>query len=1082
MSVQSALSENVQTRFLVITQQGYGWIHALRDLTENVHLVSTPDECEKVLTTEDLDIILYDDPTFDLPAAHVVEEIHLQHPQALIAVISGDLSASHYEQLIDVGAVDAIRADLDTETMLQRISSLIRQSRKNRELAFRTRKLHATNLLSQKLHNAEHPTRMIIDAIELICNYFSVYGVAIAIKNDQQYQVYAGTGESDQHRRLYESKTDLKVENPLRHVIASKMSIVFPDITKHPFYNPIPVIKNPRATVIVPIKHGSQIIGSMALFAQHQSFTSADVAVFELLANNFGTAYHNTTQQHWREIDAQSMRYMLKVWPELNRVYKRKQIVEVIHNYILEIESVKMAGVWLFSPTDGNEHLLYSSHTDFEQMLRTLHMAGSLAQIQQEFESGLQPLTFKRKMDRNQTDILIPLYENFDTSQITVIPIASNSFEGMVFVISKLQQGVDNTDLSLIENLTQVTANVLERNTLVESIQEERAKLQEQTGRVEGVLRSIDEGIFFVDDSHQVVYCNPQFTELTNITPSQVLDKPFSKLFQYLASSTNNRQGVFDQLTHAAQQMQDQNYEETYPILEISSQTNQTILIEFMRVDVNSQTSGWIGVIGAKDAPKHQASQPEQNAMLYNMLDDMTLPLIELNNATMQLPQQYDRLSSNNFEILLQRLEKNVQDVQSMWGNFVQIYKGEVEGIKIRSTTVDPSEFLENLLANRMRLYQRQIRFDKQVVNALIQIDERQMRQCFINLIEFLSRVSNRGAPIFVSITHHGNQALFTMQEKTTILQDHDLSNIFTPRREDGITDELYPHRLGMYLAKQIVEAHGGQLSIENIRGAGIKIKLHLPLMTDEETIIPMLEEEEEVTVYKPPTKGLTMTLLNSQSNFLIKLYPEIEAQGHQIIIEERLDNVLLNLKMTKVDLILLEVDRANTGLVGQVQRIRAQSEVPIVIIALPDYEDECLQGIAHGADDYFIVPFNEEKLLAQLYAISKRQELAARTAEPVKVGNLTIDFSRRRVYIKDKLIDLTAKEYELLRVLVMNRGHVMTHKRLLAKVWGPEYDNETQYLWVNISRLRRKLEIDDTPRYIQNEPRVGYVFATDTD
>ena len=116
------------------------------------------------------------------------------------------------------------------------------------------------------------------------------------------------------------------------------------------------------------------------------------------------------------------------------------------------------------------------------------------------------------------------------------------------------------------------------------------------------------------------------------------------------------------------------------------------------------------------------------------------------------------------------------------------------------------------------------------------------------------------------------------------------------------------------------------------------------------------------------------MTILESQSHFLAPLYNEIRANGHDIILETHLDDVMSNLKISKIDIILLEIDRPNTGLVGQVQRIRAQSEVPIVIISLAAYENDCLQGVAHGADDYFTVPFNQEKLLMQLFAISKRQ------------------------------------------------------------------------------------------------------------
>ncbi|MGB7341079.1 MAG: winged helix-turn-helix domain-containing protein [Phototrophicaceae bacterium] len=1075
MAEQSLFSE-IDIRFLIITARGFAWIETLRNSAAQVELVRDPQACEMALSTQEFDIVLYDDTTFTVATSQVIEELHLQNPHALIAVISDDLSQDYYEGIIAAGGADAILSSVDMTMMLQRLSVLVRQQQKNNELASRTRHLHAINLLSQKLHHSAHPTMMIVDALELICNYFDVAAVVITIAYDGYYHLHAGT--NGERRRIYDTKIELERENPLRQTIDSRLSLIFGDIQRHPYYQPIPTVKAPKAAVIVPIKYGTEILGSLALFRRNGIYTVADVAVFELLGSNFGTAYHTIAEQYLREIDVQSMQYVLAAWPALNGVYTKSDIVRVIHDHVLDIETIKVVGVWLFWQLDADDAVIYSEYDALQACLITLRDEGHLDVISAQFADGVSPITFQKHTIKLK--MLKPLFEVLASDEFTLMPIAGNSFEGLIILANQGSQSISSSDMSLIENLSRVTANVLERNTLIESIQEERLKLQEQTGRVEGVLRSIDEGIFFVDDSHQVVYCNPQFTELTAIAPSQILDEPFSKLFQLLSQLSSEQVSVYEHLMQAVAHVEGQGADDAYPFVEIASIARTDMIVEFMRVDTYSEQSGWIGVISAGDG---LASSSAKHKMLQNMLEDMSLPIIDLNNTVMSLPQQYDLLSAGNFEALLQRLEMDVQHMQSMWSNFVQIYKGEIEGIQIRSTTVEPSHFIESLLTNRrMLLYRRQIRFDKQTVDALIHVDERQMRQCFINVVEFLASVSSEGAPIFVEIVADGQHVVFSVQEKTTLLPQSELTNIFKPQRDMESKDALYPHRLGMYLARQIVEAHGGQLNIINTRGLGLSVKVALPLVSDDDTDIPIIEEEN-VVAYKQQTKGLTMIVAESASFFLRNLYPKIEAQGHEIIIEQNLDGVLFDLKMVKVDIILIEVDRSNLMLVGQVQRIRAQSEVPIVIITLPDFEDECLQALAHGADDYFIVPFNEEKLLAQLFAISKRQELASRTAEPIRVGDLEIDFSRRRVYLGGELIDLTAKEYELLRVLAMNRGQVMSHQRLLAKVWGPEHDNETQYLWVNISRLRRKLEPHkDSPRYIQNEPRVGYVFVPDMD
>ena len=118
------------TGFLIITKRGFPWINALRDTGVDVTVVTAPDDCDEALATLELDIIIYDDETFDMPATKTIEEIRLQKPQSLLAIISSDLDADYYEELIAAGAVDAMSTDNDTSVMLRRARSLMRQSQK----------------------------------------------------------------------------------------------------------------------------------------------------------------------------------------------------------------------------------------------------------------------------------------------------------------------------------------------------------------------------------------------------------------------------------------------------------------------------------------------------------------------------------------------------------------------------------------------------------------------------------------------------------------------------------------------------------------------------------------------------------------------------------------------------------------------------------------------------------------------------------------------------------------------------------------------------------------------------------------
>jgi two-component system KDP operon response regulator KdpE len=120
-----------------------------------------------------------------------------------------------------------------------------------------------------------------------------------------------------------------------------------------------------------------------------------------------------------------------------------------------------------------------------------------------------------------------------------------------------------------------------------------------------------------------------------------------------------------------------------------------------------------------------------------------------------------------------------------------------------------------------------------------------------------------------------------------------------------------------------------------------------------------------------------------------------------------------------------------------------------------------------------------DEELFARARVIINRRYIAARSREPMQFGDLYVDFAHRAVFLKNNPVELTRIEYDILYTLIINQGQTVTHKQLLTQVWGPEYLDETQYLWVNISRLRKKLEPGaDSPRYIRTQPGVGYYFA----
>ena len=196
--------------------------------------------------------------------------------------------------------------------------------------------------------------------------------------------------------------------------------------------------------------------------------------------------------------------------------------------------------------------------------------------------------------------------------------------------------------------------------------------------------------------------------------------------------------------------------------------------------------------------------------------------------------------------------------------------------------------------------------------------------------------------------------------------------------------------------------------------------------------------------------------------------YRVIEASGGQeamtLTATERPELVLLDLGLPDMD--GLEV----------IRRLREWCTIPIIVVSVRGREAEKIAALDGGADDYVTKPFGMGELLARMRT-ALRHRLQADIDDPVfRSAGLSVDLARRLVSIDGQEVKLTPKEYDLLRLLVIHAGKVITHRQLLREVWGPAAVHETHYLRVYIGQLRQKLEPDPAqPRYLLTEPGVGY-------
>ena len=155
-------------------------------------------------------------------------------------------------------------------------------------------------------------------------------------------------------------------------------------------------------------------------------------------------------------------------------------------------------------------------------------------------------------------------------------------------------------------------------------------------------------------------------------------------------------------------------------------------------------------------------------------------------------------------------------------------------------------------------------------------------------------------------------------------------------------------------------------------------------------------------------------------------------------------------------------------------EEVRGWSQLPIIVLSAVGDEREKVRALDAGADDYLTKPFGTDELLARLRALMRRSGDAGQPV--IALGDLSVDVAGHTVMRAGEEIHLTPLEFDILRVLALHAGKLVTHRQLLREVWGPEYLDETHYLRVHIAHIRSKLEPDaSSPRYLVTDPGVGY-------
>lgn len=224
---------------------------------------------------------------------------------------------------------------------------------------------------------------------------------------------------------------------------------------------------------------------------------------------------------------------------------------------------------------------------------------------------------------------------------------------------------------------------------------------------------------------------------------------------------------------------------------------------------------------------------------------------------------------------------------------------------------------------------------------------------------------------------------------------------------------------------------------------------------------------------------GASILVVDDEREIVRALYRALKAHGYSVHTASNGEEAVEAAAALRPDLVLLDLLLPGINGLEVCRRVRAESNVPIIVLSVKDAERDKVEALDLGADDYVAKPFGIEEVLARVRVALRRAIQPSSGAEPrFQSGPLSIDFARRQVKLGGQEVSLTPTEFDLLKVFIIHRGKILTRQMLLKEVWGEQTHARTHSLHVYVAQLRQKIEPQpERPQFILTIPGVGYRF-----
>ena len=347
--------------------------------------------------------------------------------------------------------------------------------------------------------------------------------------------------------------------------------------------------------------------------------------------------------------------------------------------------------------------------------------------------------------------------------------------------------------------------------------------------------------------------------------------------------------------------------------------------------------------------------------------------------------------------------------------------------------------------------------------------DRRRIVQVLNNLFANAARAAPESSPIRVSAAREDAHVAVSVADEGRGIAPEQLPRLFDKHAGNG---SKAGHGLGLAICKGLVHAHGGRIRAESPGpGRGATVTFTLPAAGE-----PGSEAAAAPPPGRQPGEKQRILVVDDDPHMLRSVRDALAGAGYAPLVTGEPEELAAIIRAERPRLVLLDLVLPGKDGIELMQETPELSDLPVIFISGYGRDETVGAALEAGAADYVVKPFSPTELVARVRAALRRHE----APEPFVLGDLAIDFHRRRVSVAGEPVALTATEYELLRVLALDAGRVLTYETLLRRVWGPRNgDDHAHLVRIFVKTLRRKLGEDAAnPAWIFNERGVGYRMA----